>query len=147
MPITEERQAIQDLRDAGFSQRQAEVLAAKLEISAQATQQGLKDFIRQELSTRFAESDNKFSQFRQEVKAEFAQFRQEVKAEFAQVRAEMNTRFAEVNTRFAQTDVKIADLRTELHSSLRDQTLKLIAVLIAAISLAVAIIKIFPNAH
>ena len=100
------------------SQRQAEVLAAKLEITAQATQQGLKDFIRQE----------------------FAQFRQEVKAELAQVRAEMNNRFA-------QTDVKFAEMRTELHSSLRDQTLKLLAVLIAAISLAVAIIKIFPNAH
>ncbi len=47
----------------------------------------------------------------------------------------------------ARLDLKIADLRTELHSSLRDQTVKLMAILIAAISLAVAIIKVFPNAH
>lgn len=39
------------------------------------------------------------------------------------------------------------ELRAELHSALRDQTFKLMAILIAAISLAVAILKIFPNAY
>jgi len=129
MPITQERQTMQDLRAAGFSQQQAEVLAAKLEATAQATQQDLKDFIRQELGTRFAEADAKFAQFRQEVKAEFAQVRQEMK------------------TAFAQTDVKLAELRTEMHASQKDLAFKLIATLVAAISLAVAIIKLFPGVH
>jgi len=111
MPITQERQTMQDLRDAGFSQQQAEVLAAKLEATAQATGQDLKDFIRQEL----------------------ASFRQEMKAEFGQVRSEM--------------DVKFAELRTEMHATQKDLAFKLIATMIAAISLAVAIIKLFPGAH
>ena len=140
MPITQERQTMQELRAAGFSEQQAEVLAEKLEAAAQATQQDLKDFIRQELNTRFAESDNKFAQFRQEVKAEFAQFRQEVKAEFAQVRLEMNTRFG-------GTELKIAELRTEMHATQKDLAFKLIATIVAVVSLAVAIIKLFPNAH
>jgi len=89
------------------SQQQAEVLAAKLEATAQATQQDLKDFIRQE----------------------FAQFRQEMK------------------TGFAQSDVKLAELRTEMHATQKDLAFKLIAAMVAAISLAVAIIKLFPNAH
>ena len=42
---------------------------------------------------------------------------------------------------------KLNELRVEFHSSLRDQTFKLMAILIAALSLAVAIIKLFPNAH
>jgi hypothetical protein len=46
-----------------------------------------------------------------------------------------------------ELDRKLNEIRVELHSSLRDQTFKLMAILIAAISLAVAIIKMFPNAH
>ncbi|MFI5400919.1 MAG: hypothetical protein ACHQZQ_07710 [SAR324 cluster bacterium] len=107
MPITQERQTMQDLRAAGFSSEQAEVLAEKLEAAAQATQQDLKDFIRQE---------------------------------FAQSRQENNTRFAEM-------DVKFAELRTEMHATQKDLAFKLMATMVAAISLAVAIIKLFPGAH
>jgi hypothetical protein len=46
-----------------------------------------------------------------------------------------------------ELDRKLNEIRVEQHSSLRDQTFKLMAILIAAISLAVAIIKMFPNAH
>ena len=46
-----------------------------------------------------------------------------------------------------EMDRKLSDIRVELHSSMRDQTFKLMAILIAALSLAVAIIKLFPNAH
>jgi len=46
-----------------------------------------------------------------------------------------------------ELDRKLNELRVEFHSSMRDQTFKMMAVLIAALSLAVAIIKLFPNAH
>ena len=45
MPITQERQTIQDLRAAGFSEQQAVLLSAKFEETAQATSQDLKTFI------------------------------------------------------------------------------------------------------
>jgi DNA-binding transcriptional MerR regulator len=107
MPIIQERQTMQDLRAAGFSQQQAEVLAAKLEATAQATQQDLKDFIRQEL----------------------AQFKQEL------------------STRFAEIDTKFAELRSEMHATQKDLAFKLIATLVAGLSLAVAVIKLFPGAR
>jgi uncharacterized sporulation protein YeaH/YhbH (DUF444 family) len=116
---------MQDLRAAGFSQQQAEVLAAKLEATAQATQQDLKDFIRQE-----------FAQFRQELSTRFA----DMDVKFAQYRMEMNTRFG-------ATELKIAELRTEMHASQKDLAYKLIATIVAVTSLGVAIIKLFPNAH
>jgi uncharacterized sporulation protein YeaH/YhbH (DUF444 family) len=125
MPIIQERQTMQDLRAAGFSQQQAEVLAAKLEATAQATQQDLKDFIRQE-----------FAQFRQELSTRFA----DMDVKFAQYRMEMNTRFG-------ATELKIAELRTEMHASQKDLAYKLIATIVAVTSLGVAIIKLFPNAH
>ena len=105
MPITQERETIQELRAVGFSEQQAIVLAAKLEAASQATSQDLKGFISREL-------------------------------------AALEER---LERRFLGMDLKIAELRTELHASLRAQTLKLMAILIAALSLAVAIIKLFPN--
>ncbi|MFI5400662.1 MAG: hypothetical protein ACHQZQ_06395 [SAR324 cluster bacterium] len=100
MPITQERQTMQDLRGAGFSPEQAEVLAEKLEAAEQATQQDLKEFIRQE---------------------------------FAQSRQEMNTRFAEQEARFER--------------ALRMQLATILTAVVAVTTLAVAIIKLFPNAH
>ncbi len=56
---------------------------------------------------------------------------------------------AELDRRFdlfeSRINVRIAELRTELHSSLRDQTFKFITVMMAMTSLAVAVIKLFPN--
>ena len=42
-------------------------------------------------------------------------------------------------------DSKIEGLRAELHSSLRDQLLKFVTILVAVVSLAVAVIKLFPD--
>jgi hypothetical protein len=129
MPITQERQTIQDLRDAGFSQQQAEVLAAKLEATAQATQQDLKEFIHRELTGLEARLD-----------ARFAGLEGRIQVHSAEVHAELRARFAE-------SDAKLAELRTEVHATQKDLAYKLIATLVAVVSLAVAIIKLFPNAH
>ncbi|MBI3991908.1 MAG: hypothetical protein HY342_01435, partial [Candidatus Lambdaproteobacteria bacterium] len=78
MPITEERQTIQDLRAVGFTEQQAMLLAAKLEATAQATSQDLKSFI----------------------SAEFERLRAEIEVRFAQIEA----RFAQIEARFAQLE-------------------------------------------
>jgi len=82
------------------SEEQAEVLAEKLEAAAQATQQDLKDFIRQE---------------------------------FTQSRQEINTRFAEQEARF--------------EGGLRVQLAAILTAIVGVTTVAVAIIKLFPNAH
>lgn len=100
MPITQERQTMQDLRAAGFSQQQAEVLAEKLEATAQATSQDLKGFIQHELSA---------------------------------LEGRLNVRFAEQEARFER--------------SLRLQLAAILTAFVGVTTLAVAIIKLFPNAH
>jgi len=61
---------MQDLRAAGFTQQQAEVLAEKFEATAQATVQDIKAFFVAELDKRFALVDQSFAE--QEAKLERA---------------------------------------------------------------------------
>lgn len=58
------------------------------------------------------------------------------------LRTEMNARFASLEQR---VDLGRAELRAELHSSLRDQMLKFITILMGVAGVAVAVIKLFPN--
>lgn len=44
-----------------------------------------------------------------------------------------------------RVDSMIEGLRAELHSSLRDQLLKFVTILVAVVSLSVAVIKLFPD--
>ena len=114
MPIIQERQTMQDLRAAGFTERQAEVLAEKLEATAQATTQDLKTFIIAELDKRFSEVDKRFS--------------------------EVDKRFSEVGRLFSEVEAKF-------ERALRLQLTTVLTAFVALLGLAVAIIKLFPNAH
>ncbi|MBI4082080.1 MAG: hypothetical protein HY423_05660 [Candidatus Lambdaproteobacteria bacterium] len=62
MPITQERQTIQDLRGVGFSEEQALLRAAKLEGAAQATSEDLKGFIDRRLGEMEARIDVRLAQ-------------------------------------------------------------------------------------
>jgi uncharacterized small protein (DUF1192 family) len=74
MPITPERQNIEELRAAGFTEAQALLLASKLEATAQSVSEDLKGFIVAELDKRFAalhsEIDARFAQ----IDVKFAEF-------------------------------------------------------------------------
>jgi hypothetical protein len=118
MPITQERQTMQDLRSAGFSQQQAEVLAAKLEATAQATQQDLKDFIREQMGAL----DRKLDAIEEKLEGKLSA-----------LEGRINVRFAGQEARFEH--------------SLRMQMATILTAIIGVVGLAVAIIKLFPNAH
>ena len=111
MPITQERQTIQDMRAAGFSEEQALLLAAKFEATAQATSQDLKSFI----------------------SAENERLRAELRADMKQLRADLDVRFAGQEARFER--------------ALRVQVAAILTAIVGVTTLAVAIIKLFPNAH
>ena len=111
MPITQERQTIQEMRAAGFSEEQALLLAAKFEATAQATSQDLKSFI----------------------SAENERLRAELRADMKQLRADLDVRFAEQEARFER--------------ALRVQVAAILTAIVGVTTLAVAIIKLFPNAH
>ena len=120
------------MRDAGFNDRQANALAQKFEETAHAQGEDLKDFIRSEFDRRFesmeARMDTRFSK---------------VNEQFSNI----DSRFAQVDVQFAEMGTKIEAVRAELHSSLRDQMLKFITILVAVVSVAVAVIKLFPDLH
>ena len=65
----------------------------------------------------------------------------------AALEGRLETKFSGTDVKFAGLEVKIAELRVEMHGSQRDLAFQLIAALAAVTSLAVAIIKLFPNAH
>ena len=44
-------------------------------------------------------------------------------------------------------DAKFSEIRVEFHQSMKDLTIKLVGVMIAVVSLAVAVIKLFPDLH
>jgi len=121
MLIIKERQTMQDLRAAGFTERQAEVLAEKLEATAQATTQDLKTFIIAELDKRFSEVDKRFS--------------------------EVDKRFSQVDKRFSEVGRLFSEMEAKFERALRLQLTTVLTAFVALLGLAVAIIKLFPNAH
>jgi len=107
MPITPERQNIEELRAAGFTETQAIVLAAKFEATAQAVSEDLKAFITAELDRRFA------------------------------------ALMSELNKRFGELEVSIAQMEARFEHSLRIQLATILSAFVGVATLAVAIIKLF----
>jgi hypothetical protein len=96
-------------------------LAEKFEETAQDTHESLKDFIRQEFSALRSELGIKFAQ----IDGKFAQ----IDGKFAQLEGRMEGKFGELEGKFE-----------------RSMRMQLVA-MIALVSLAVAIIKLFPDWH
>lgn len=123
MPITNGLENSRKLRETGFTQQQAEVPA---EIIEHAQQQG-------------------FDRFSEILERGLAR----VSNEIALLASRVGNRLEALEGRFealeSRVDSKIEGLRAELHSSLRDQLLKFVTILVAVVSLAVAVIKLFPD--
>ena len=123
MPLTDTLKTAEELRRAGFTENQANVLAGKFEETAQAQSQDLKEFIRGELTAFEARLEARLD------------------ARFEGV----NTKFEGVNTKFEGLNARIEAVRAELYSAQRDQLLKFVTILMALLSIAVAVIKLFPD--
>ncbi len=138
MPITDALKTAKQLQQAGLTPAVAELLAEKFEETAQATHGSISELIRQEfaalrseLGIQFAQIDGKFVQ----MEGKFAQ----IDGKFAQI----DGKFAQIDGKFAQMEGKLGELEGKFERSMRMQLVAIIAV----ISLAVAIIKLFPNWH
>ena len=125
----QERQTIQDMRAAGFSEEQALLLASKFEATAQATSQDLKSFI---------STENE--RLRAEVRMENERLRAELRADMKQLRADLDVRFAQIDSRFAAQEACF-------ERALRVQSAAILTAIVGVATVAVAIIKLFPNAH
>ena len=117
MPITDSLQNAKRLESKGLTPEAAQEISSIVEEATLAGQQDLKDFIREAMLGLENRLVVKIEEVRVEGKANNDQLRLEIR-----------------------------DNRIEMHSLARDQLLKFIAVLIMSLTLAVAIIKLFPNA-
>ena len=121
MPITTELHNVRELKEAGFNDRQAEKLAELLERSIQ---QGFEKFV-EVLDRNMVE----------------------VRQEFALLRSEMAQMESRLNARIDAMDGKIESVRAELYKAHSELLLKIVATFVGVVSLAVAIIKLFPNLY
>jgi hypothetical protein len=78
------------------------------------------------------------------VRVEMGTLRAEMKEEIASVRVEMGTLRAEMKEEIASVRVDMGGMRADFHSALRDQLVKIVAIVAALITAAVAIIKLVP---
>jgi flagellar biosynthesis/type III secretory pathway protein FliH len=109
MPITSELQNVRELKEVGFSEKQAEKLA---ELFERSQSQGFEKFA-ELLDRRLGEMEARFN--------------------------------ARLDAFEARVDSKFESQRAEFYKALHDNNLKLMAAVIAVVSLATAIIKLFPN--
>ena len=141
MPITNTLKSAEDFRRVGFTEDQSNMLASKLEETAQAQSEDLKQFIRQELGVFRAEMNAQFEGIRAEMDTKFDGMRAEMDVKFEGVKTE----FQSVRAEFQTVRAEIQSVRAEIHDVARDQLMKFVTIIVAVVSIAVAIIKLFPN--
>lgn len=133
MPITDTLKTAEDLRRVGFTDEQSTTLATKLEETAHAQSEDLKSFIRGELGNMEARLDARIESLRIDLKQDIQELRSELKGEIQEVRADLKP--------------EILEVRVEMHSLARDQLLKFVTIMALMFSMAVAIIKLFPDLY
>ncbi len=122
MPITDTLQNARRIEDKGLTPEVSQDISDIVEKSVQAGQQDLKGFTRNEMVGMETRLVAKIEEVRAEGKAGREALRHEL-------------------------TVEIRDNRVEMHSLARDQSLKFFAIGATMITLATAIIKLFPNAY
>ena len=145
MPLLDTLKFAEEFRQAGFPDPQARILASKFEETAQAISQDFKAALRAEMSALRQELLEAIRATEARIDAKFEALEARIDAKFEGVDAKFDGVDAKFEGMESKFDLKIERLRVELHSSLSRQTLAFAGILIAAVTLAVAVIKSFPN--
>ncbi|MCH8841623.1 MAG: hypothetical protein IID61_01490 [SAR324 cluster bacterium] len=132
MPITDTLQNAKRLEATGATPELSQAISAIVEDAAQAGQQDLKEFIRQE-----------FAAFRTQYKADMQAQSTELKQEIGELRTVTKQEIAQARAESREYSLK---LQVEMHSLARDQLLKIVAAMAMMLGIVTAIIKLFPNA-
>ena len=125
MPITKELKNVKKYESAGFTHEQAETLAETIEESHVDSQESLKDFIRNELKGISNELDAKLTSISNELDAKITGISNEL---------EKQTK---------DFDAKLSALETRLMISQKDLLVKIFAIIVGTVGVAVTILKLF----
>ncbi|MGR3303950.1 MAG: hypothetical protein ACUZ8I_15820 [Candidatus Scalindua sp.] len=115
MPITSELDNLKKLEAVGFDHKQAETLADVIEKSHVDSQESLKEFIRNENTNL----ENKLSN-------------------------KINGLENKLSNKINGLDKEISSLRVEISRELKDLLIKIFAIIVGTVGIAVTILKLFP---
>ena len=150
MPITKELKNIKTFESAGFTHEQAESLTDVIEESHADSQESLKEFISNEfekqtkdfdlklggLDNKLGGLDNKLSQQISNLEVNMATTRKDLSQQISNL---------EVNMATSQKDLsqQINDLAVNMAISQKDLLVKIFAIIVGTVGVAVTIIKVF----
>ncbi len=126
MPITSELDNLKKLEAVGFDHKQAETLADVIEKSHVESQESLKEFIRNEniklenkLSNKISDLDSKLSN-------------------------KIGGLDSILSGKINGLDKEISNLHVEISRELKDLLIKIFAIVVGTVGIAVTILKLFP---
>ena len=154
MPITKELKNIKTFESAGFTHEQAESLTDVIEESHADSQESLKDFIRNELDKQtkdvnleFGALDNKLSQRISNLEVNMAASQKDLSQQIGDSAVNMATTHKDVSQQISGLDNKlsqqISDLAVNMATSQKDLLIKMFAIIVGTVGVAVTIIKVF----
>ncbi|MGR3319936.1 MAG: hypothetical protein ACUZ8O_15825 [Candidatus Anammoxibacter sp.] len=129
MPITKELKNIKTFESAGFTHEQAESLTDVIEESHADSQESLKEFIRGELTSQIGALDNKLSQQISGLDNKLSQQISDLAVSMATTRKDLSQ--------------QTSDLAVSMATSQKDLLVKMFAIIVGTIGVAVTIIKVF----
>ena len=156
MPLTDTLKSAEEFRRVGFTDEPSNLLVNKLEETAHAQVQDLKEFIRSEFGQQRAEFERRMEAQEERTTARFEALEARMEAQEERWNARLEA-FEErtiaridvwegrMNVKFENVNTRIESVRAELYSSQRKQMASFATILVISISLAVAVIKLFPN--
>ena len=167
MPITEELKNVKKFESAGFSHQQAEALAESLEQAQLNGQESLRECIRDEIgklrievSSEFKNVYDQFGESQNQFKDFHNQFR-DIQSQFKMVHdqlGEMQNQFKDIHSQFGEVQSQIKDMHFQfkdihkeintselrMKASQTDLLVKILAIVVGTVGVAVTILKLFP---
>ena len=134
MPITTELQNVRELKEVGFTEKQADKLA---ELFERSLSQGFEKFA-ELLDRRLVALEARLVALEARMAA--------LEARMVAMEERLVARMVAMEERLeARIDARSEGVRTEFYKAAHDNLMKIFALVVGTVSLAVAIIKLFPN--
>jgi hypothetical protein len=163
MPITRELDNLKKLESVGFSHEQAETLADVIEKSHVDSQEDLKEFFSNELSSQIGGLDNKIGSLDSKLSKEISSLDGKLSKEIGSLDGKLSKEIGSLDSKLSKEisgldnklSNKISDLDSKLSkeisslevllmTSQKDMLIKILGIVVGTVGMAVTILKLFP---
>ncbi|MGR3319277.1 MAG: hypothetical protein ACUZ8O_12470 [Candidatus Anammoxibacter sp.] len=143
MPITKELKNIKTFESAGFTHEQAESLTDVIEESHADSQESLKEFISNENDKLLAGINSQFKDVFNEFKKQTKDFDLKLGALDNKLSQQISDLTVNIATSHKDLSQQISDLAVNMDISQKDLLVKIFAIIVGTVGVAVTIIKVF----